>query len=235
MTIVDQWYKNNGLGGFLSINVPAISLNNKFNINWGRFTFDLIFFIIVPTLLINLIFGIIIDNFAERRAKRDNLKTNQLSQCFVCGKIDNDIEDFSQHTKYLHNCWDYVYYIGYLKSTAYEDLVDYADVYVKKMIDSNKVEWFPCYFKKNNKDFSIISPIQGISHRLDKLENNFKETIKNNKEMENKIDTIQTNIDTIQTNIDSIQINIDSIQTKIDSQNVEIKDMLSQILAKQNE
>ena len=74
VTIVDQWYKNNGLGGFLSTNVPAISLNNKFNINWGRFTFDLIFFIIVPTLLINLIFGIIIDNFAERRAKRDNLK-----------------------------------------------------------------------------------------------------------------------------------------------------------------
>ena len=234
VTIVDQWYKNNGLGGFFSTNVPAISLNNKFNINWGRFTFDLIFFIVVPTLLINLIFGIIIDNFAERRAKRDNLKTNQLSQCFVCGKLDNDIEDFSQHTKYLHNCWDYVYYIGYLKSTAYEDLVDYADVYVKKMIDNNKVEWFPCYSKENNKDFSIISPIQGISSRLETLENNIKEIINDNKEMKNQMDTIQTDIDSIQTNIDSIQTNIDSIQTNIHNQNGEIKEMLSQLLAKQN-
>ena len=175
VTIVDQWYKNNSLRGFLSDNVPAISLNNKFSINWGRFTFDLIFFIVVPTLLINLIFDIIIDNFAERRTKRDNLKANQLSQCFVCGKLNNDIENFSQHTKYLHNCWDYVYYIGYLKSTAYEDLVDYADIYVKKMIDNNKIEWFPCYFRENNKEFSINSPIHKISNRLDVLEKNIKE------------------------------------------------------------
>ena len=153
------------------------------------------------------------------------MRENQLSKCFVCGKLDNDIEDFSQHTKYLHNCWDYVYYIGYLKSTAYEDLVDYADVYVKKMIDNNKVEWFPCYFRKNNKDFSIISPIQGISSRLDKLENNIKEIINDNKEMKNQMEN----------KMDTIQTNIDSIQTSIHNQNGEIKDMLSQLLAKQKE
>ena len=188
ITIADQWYKNNGLGGFLSINAPAISLNNSFSINWGRFSFDLIFFIVVPTLLINIIFSIIIDNFAERRSKRDQLRENQLSQCFVCGKLDNDIEDFSQHTKYLHNCWDYVYYIGYLNSTAYEDLVDYADVYVKKMIESNKFEWFPCYFKENNKDLSIASPIQGISSRLDKLE---KSNIEIKNQIENRFGKIE--------------------------------------------
>ena len=76
----------------------------------------------------------------------------------------------------MHNCWDYVYYIGYLNSTAYEDLVDYADVYVKKMIESNKFEWFPCYFRENSKDLSIASPIQGISSRLDTLEKNIIET-----------------------------------------------------------
>ena len=173
----------------------------------GRFTFDLIFFIVVPTLLINLIFGIIIDNFAERRAKSDKMRENQLSKCFVCGKLDNDIDDFSQHTKYLHNCWDYVYYIGYLKSTTYENLVDYADVYVKRMIDNNKVEWFPCYFRENNKDFSIISSIQGISSRIEMLE-------KSNIKIENKMDTIQTNID---------------------NRFCEIKDMLSKILPLQNE
>ena len=214
VTIVDQWYKNNGLGGFLSTNVPAISLNNKFNINWGRFIFDLIFFVVVPTLLINLIFGIIIDNFAERRAKSDKMRENQLSKCFVCGKLDNEIDDFSQHTKYLHNCWDYVYYIGYLKSTAYEDLVDYADVYVKRMIDNNKVEWFPCYFRENNKDFSIISPIQGISKRLDT--------------MESKMDTMESKIDTMESKMDTIQ-------TNIDNRFGEIKDMLSKILPPQNE
>ena len=174
VTIVDQWYKNHGLGAFLSINIPAIIQNGKFGINWGRLSFDLIFFTLVQQLLIILIFGIIIDSFAERRTKRDKLKKCQRSQCFVCGKPPSDIEDFSQHTKYLHNCWDYLYYIGYLKSTAYENLSDYVDVYVKRMIESNKVEWFPCFFRENNnKDFSIISQIQGISSRLNVMgENN---------------------------------------------------------------
>ena len=189
MTIVDQWYKNNGLGGFLSTNVPAISQNNEFNINWGRFLFDLIFFLVVPTLLINLIFGIIIDNFAERRAKRDNLKQNQLSQCFVWGKLDNEIEDFIQHTRYIHNCWDYVYYIGYLKSTEYEDLVDYVDIYVKRMIESNKVEWFPCYFKENNKDFPITSLIQWVSNRIEMVDKNITEIKDNHKDLKNMFES----------------------------------------------
>ena len=93
VTIVDQWYKNHGLGAFLSTNVPAITQNGKFNINWGRFSFDLIFFILVQKLLIIIIFGIIIDNFAERRTKRDHLKECQRSQCFVCGKLTSDIEE----------------------------------------------------------------------------------------------------------------------------------------------
>ena len=220
VTIADQWYKNNGLGGFLSINVPAISKNSKFSINWGRFSFDLIFFIVVPTLLINIIFSIIIDNFAETRSKRDRLREIQLSQCFVCGKLDNDIEDFSQHTKYLHNCWDYVYYIGYLNNTAYEDLVDYVDFYVKRMIENNKLEWFPCYFRENNKNFSITSPIQGISSRLEMLE-------KSNIEINNNIIEIKEN------NL-VMKYNYLEIESKIDNRFGKIEDMLSQLLASQS-
>ena len=202
VTIVDQWYKNNGLGGYLSTNVPAISLNNKFNINWGRFIFDITFFFVVPMMLINFMPGIIVDYFSERRARYEKMRENQLSKCFVCGKFHNEIEDFSQHIKYLHNCWDYVYYIGYLKSTAYEDLVDYADIYVKRMIESNKVQWFPCYFRENNEDFSITSSIQGISSRLEMLEKSNIDIMNNNKEMENKIDTNHTNISNRLNNIE---------------------------------
>ena len=191
ITIIDQWYKNGDLGGFLSNAVPAIQEEGTFKINWGRFLFDLMFFIIVPTLLINIVSGIIIDNFGERRGKRDQLSEYQHSRCFVWGNLDNDIEDFSNHTKYLHNCWDYVYYIGYLKNTPFEDLVDYIDIYVKNMIESNRVDWFPCYFKdsdqandrtpiqentdKNEQDESINQAIDeginsNIENRLNKLE-----------------------------------------------------------------
>ena len=225
VTIADQWYKNNGLGGFLSINAPAISLNNSFSVNWGRFSFDLIFFIVVPTLLINIIFSIIVDNFAERRAKRDQLRENQLSQCFVCGKLDNDIEDFIQHTKYMHNCWDYVYYIGYLNSTAYEDLVDYADVCVKKMIESNKFEWFPCYFRENNKDFSITSPIQKMSSRLETLEKNIIEVKNINKEMEKNITEMKESIIEMKDNNKEMK----ESNKEMEKRNIEMKESITGI------
>ena len=75
------------------------------------------------------------------------------------------------------------------------------------MIDNNKVEWFPCYFRKNNKDFSITLPNQGISNRLE---------------------TIESKMNTMESQMDTIQINIDNRFTKIE-------DMLSKILLPQNE
>ena len=173
ITIADQWYKSGNLGSFLSNQVPAIQEYSTFHVSWGRFFFDLVFFIIVSTLLVNIVSGIIIDNFGERRSKRDQLAEFQRSRCFICGKIDNDILDFRHHTKYVHNCWDYVYYIGFLKNTQIEQLKDYTDIYVKSMIENNSTEWFPCYYDQSN-DSTAASNIQGISSIFDQLQENVK-------------------------------------------------------------
>ena len=192
ITISDQWYKNNSLGGFLSTQVPAIVQDSTFKVNWGRFFFDLIFFIAVSTLLVNIISGIIIDNFGERRSKRDELREYQRSRCFVCGTLDNDILDFSHHTKFLHNCWDYVYYIGILKNTKFKDLKDSTDIYVKKMIESNKSEWFPCYC---NNDSSISTAIQEISTKQDGIEKNSKNYFIKIEQLEKKIKELDLKFD----------------------------------------
>ena len=51
-----------GIGEFLS----PVSWNNK-NEFYLRFFFDMFFFVIVTFTLLNIIFGIIIDTFAELR------------------------------------------------------------------------------------------------------------------------------------------------------------------------
>ena len=208
ITISDQWYKNNALGGFLSTQVPAIVQNSTFKVNWGRFFFDLIFFIAVPTLLVNIISGIIIDNFGERRSKRDELREYQQSRCFVCGKLDNDISDFSHHTKFIHNCWDYVYYIGILKNTDFKDLKDSTDIYVKKMIEDNNSEWFPCFY---NNGSSISTAIQEISAKQDGIEKSF---IK----LEDKIEKLK---EELSSNLES------KFDSKLELQFSKIKDLLS--------
>ena len=210
ITISDQWYKNNALGGFLSTQVPAIVQDSTFKVNWGRFFFDLIFFIAVPTLLVNIISGIIIDNFGERRSKRDELKEYQRSRCFVCGTLDNDILDFSHHTKFLHNCWDYVYYIGILKNTEFKDLKDSTDIYVKKMIESNNSEWFPCYY---NNCSSISTAIQEISAKQDGIG-----------KIQNTISLIEDKVQKLENKIEELDSKLDS---KLELQFNKIKDLLS--------
>jgi len=40
---------------------------------WGRYTFDLTFFIVINMLFIQIIFGIILDTFGELRKKQDEI------------------------------------------------------------------------------------------------------------------------------------------------------------------
>jgi hypothetical protein len=49
-----------------------------------RTGFDLLFFLMLNIVLLNLVFGIIIDNFAERRFERQEKNINKSQFCFAC-------------------------------------------------------------------------------------------------------------------------------------------------------
>ena len=49
-----------------------------------RAIFDLSFFIIVITILLNIIFGIIIDTFAQLRDEKSQRDKDQNNICFIC-------------------------------------------------------------------------------------------------------------------------------------------------------
>ena len=59
---------------------------------WGRYVFDLSFFIIVIILLLNLLFGIIIDAFADLRDERNMIEEDIREKCFICGLRRFDFE-----------------------------------------------------------------------------------------------------------------------------------------------
>jgi inositol 1,4,5-triphosphate receptor type 1 len=52
---------------------------------WIRYVFDLSYFCIVMILLLNLIFGIIIDAFADMRDFQNQLEIDVKERCFICG------------------------------------------------------------------------------------------------------------------------------------------------------
>jgi uncharacterized membrane protein len=82
---------------------------------YGLFLYKMLYFIICVVLLLNIIFGIIINTFTELRLKDSEKHYDKVNRCFICGEEKDDLEKigekFDQHTGEEHNFWNYVYYI----------------------------------------------------------------------------------------------------------------------------
>lgn len=115
----------------------------------GRYIIDLLFFLIVLIVLLNVIFGIIIDTFGSLRAEKLERQRDTTDTCFTCG-IDKQVFDrasntpngFKTHIKMDHNMWNYMYFIFYVWEQDKDD-DDGLEQYVRRSIAMNDIAWFP--------------------------------------------------------------------------------------------
>uniref|UniRef100_A0A669AYM2 Inositol 1,4,5-trisphosphate receptor n=1 Tax=Oreochromis niloticus TaxID=8128 RepID=A0A669AYM2_ORENI len=81
----------------------------------ARVVYDLLFYFIVIIIVLNLIFGVIIDTFADLRSEKQKKEEILKTTCFICGlerdKFDNKTVSFEEHIKLEHNIWNYLYFI----------------------------------------------------------------------------------------------------------------------------
>lgn len=52
----------------------------------GRVVYDLLFFFILIIIVLNLIFGVIIDTFADLRSEKQQMDDILKNTCFICGQ-----------------------------------------------------------------------------------------------------------------------------------------------------
>lgn len=52
---------------------------------FARVVYDLLFFFIVIIIVLNLIFGVIIDTFADLRSEKQQREEILKNSCFICG------------------------------------------------------------------------------------------------------------------------------------------------------
>lgn len=52
--------------------------------------YDLLFYFIVIIIVLNLIFGVIIDTFADLRSEKQKKEEILKTTCFICGKCSQD-------------------------------------------------------------------------------------------------------------------------------------------------
>lgn len=95
----------------------------------SRIAYDVAFFVIVIILLLNIIFGIIIDTFGQLREEAAEKADIMASYCFICG-ISKEVFDarastgaiggvgglsFADHISTEQNMWDYMFFLIYLQ------------------------------------------------------------------------------------------------------------------------
>ena len=114
-----------------------------------RYIIDLLFFLIVLIVLLNVIFGIIIDTFGDLRAQKLERQHDTTDTCFTCG-IDKQVFDrassepngFKTHIRVDHNMWNYMYFIFYVWEQDKDD-DDGLEQYVRRSVAMNDIGWFP--------------------------------------------------------------------------------------------
>jgi inositol 1,4,5-triphosphate receptor type 1 len=96
------------------------------------------FFFVVIIIVLNLIFGVIIDTFADLRSEKQQKEEILKNTCFICGldrsAFDNRVTSFEDHVKKEHNMWHYLYFIVLVRvkdSTEFTGPESYVHAMVK--------------------------------------------------------------------------------------------------------
>eukprot|EP00359_Climacostomum_virens_P006187 CAMPEP_0204913188 /NCGR_PEP_ID=MMETSP1397-20131031/11156_1 /ASSEMBLY_ACC=CAM_ASM_000891 /TAXON_ID=49980 /ORGANISM="Climacostomum Climacostomum virens, Strain Stock W-24" /LENGTH=2321 /DNA_ID=CAMNT_0052084377 /DNA_START=78 /DNA_END=7040 /DNA_ORIENTATION=- len=126
-------------------------IGDSLNAEEGGFTgfrvvFELSFWVIVIVILMNVIFGIIIDTFGELRDQRNSLKKEIHNNCFICGEARSQIElhgqGWSHHFMCLHSPFAYVAFIVHVVEQPANDC-NGIEKYVKSLVQARDTSFFP--------------------------------------------------------------------------------------------
>jgi len=136
----------------------------------NRLIMDLTFFCVVLVILLNVVFGMIIDTFSSLRAERERKILDTNNRCFICG-IDKQIFDrssdepdgYKSHIKIDHNMWNYLYFIFLLWEQDKDD-DDGMEQYVRRAIAANEIVFFPA--NKAVRLEQIVSPTELVRRDL---------------------------------------------------------------------
>ena len=132
----------------------ADALEGEYDANDSRWIlvlkvlYDLSFFFLVIILLLNVIFGMIIDSFGDLRDQKNAYDEDRKNICFICGIERGEYErkaNFDIHVKQEHNPENYIYYLVYLLEKERTSAINLTDIesYVATSYHAKENRWIP--------------------------------------------------------------------------------------------
>jgi len=145
VTFLDQGLRyGGGIGDYFDAHSRA-QYGDETELWWRFFIFNMLFFVTISIILLNIIFGVIIDTFSALREESNMKLADMRSTCFICSLSRETLDrhgGFTFHIDHEHNMWQYLYYIVYLRDKD-PNLYTGSDQYVMNIIEKDGIEWFP--------------------------------------------------------------------------------------------
>ena len=132
-------------GGGIGDILTKRSLNDG-GVYWIRYFLDLIFYISVILIILNMINGIVICAFSAIRDENEIKYEDIHGKCFICSISKFEFEkrkvDFNYHVKYEHN---YIRYINYLLGLTLKEKENICsdDNYIMDCLKTKDIKFFP--------------------------------------------------------------------------------------------
>ncbi len=112
----------------------------------GRYLIDMLFFILVILLILNMINGIIINTFSQLREEQEVKEADINNNCFICNLTRNTFQKkkiyFDTHANKQHYIRDYLLYLISIKLKPEKDL-DPDETRIAEALKLNDVSFFP--------------------------------------------------------------------------------------------
>jgi hypothetical protein len=108
--------------------------------------FDLLFYLILIIILLNIIFGIIIDTFAQLRNQRMSILQDINNTCYICGlersEIEHKAKGWMHHFMAEHVPLAYLAFLVYLTEMPMQDCAG-VEKYVKEKFQRSDFSFMP--------------------------------------------------------------------------------------------
>lgn len=144
LTIINQGLRNGG--GIGDVLLPMSYSGTNQSRYFVRFFYDLLFFASINIVFLNIIFGIIVDTFAELREKKNKMDEDMKNICYICNldryTFDRNADGFENHIERDHHLWNYIYFMYHLRK---KDVTDYNGIesFVSEKLKQDDNSWFP--------------------------------------------------------------------------------------------
>jgi hypothetical protein len=131
-------------GGGIADSMDLMEIKNPL-FGW-KLVFDLSYYMIINIVAMNIIFGIIIDTFAELRDAQNTRDEDFKNVCFICG-YERDVfekqgRSFDTHVTHPHNPTNYINFLIYLRDKP-SDEYDGIESFVWDQYTDKKTHWVP--------------------------------------------------------------------------------------------